>query len=105
MSILFCLLIFVLSIHSTNNGQGRHAAPRDQNAPPADEQEVRGVDNPPQVLGHMGSVVANAVGSFAYGVRQAFRLPASWWAFPVYVIYTLANVDGLRFRRVSPLGQ
>jgi hypothetical protein len=54
-----------------------HAAPRDRNAPPADEQEVRGVDNPPQLLGHMGSVVVNAVGSFAYGVREAFRSPAS----------------------------
>ncbi|KAH0551655.1 hypothetical protein GP486_007126 [Trichoglossum hirsutum] len=64
-----------------------HAAPRDRNAPPADGQEVRGVDNPPQLLGHMGPVVANAVGSFAYGVREAFRSPASW------------------FRRVSPLGQ
>ncbi|KAI9859113.1 MAG: hypothetical protein M1813_007069 [Trichoglossum hirsutum] len=54
------------------------AAPRNRNATPAQEQEVRGVDNPPQLLGHMGSAVANAVGSFAYSVR---------------------------FRRVSPLGQ
>jgi hypothetical protein len=82
-----------------------HATPRDRNAPPANEQEVRGVDNPPQLLGHMGSAVANAVGSFAYGMRQAVRSPTSWWAFPAYTVHSFANVDSFRFRRVSPLGR
>ncbi|KAI9776692.1 MAG: hypothetical protein M1839_009419 [Geoglossum umbratile] len=63
------------------------AAARDPRAPRAEEQAVRGLGNPPQLLGHMGSAVAGAIGSFTYGLREAFRSPASWW------------------RSINPLGQ
>jgi hypothetical protein len=50
---------------------------RAADAPQAEEQVVQGLGDPPQLLGHMGSVVASAVGSFAYGLREAFPSPAS----------------------------
>ncbi|KAI9774395.1 MAG: hypothetical protein M1840_004289 [Geoglossum simile] len=52
------------------------AAARDPNAPQAAEQAIQGLGDPPQLLEHMGSVVASAasvVGSLAYGLREAFR--------------------------------
>ena len=57
------------------------AAARDPNAPRAEEQVVRGLGDPPQLLGHIGSAVpsaASSIGSFTYGLREAFRSPASW---------------------------
>jgi hypothetical protein len=54
------------------------AAARDPNAPRVEEQAVQGLADPPQLLGHIGSAIASAVGSFAYGLREAFRTPVSW---------------------------